>query len=436
MFYRPLRFLGGPLIRTIWVKKTTGSENIPASGPLILAANHTSYFDFLVLSAVFPRRIYWLAAEKFFRSPAWALLAYGTGQIKVDRLNQDKKATYVKALDLLKQGQVIGIFPEGTRSWSGQLLRAFPGVARLSLLADTPVLPAGLTGTYQILPRQKILPRFKKCSVSFGQLFQPAAHYPDYRPDQEDENRLQSLADDIMGQIGQLAGLPYGARDGAAAFFDVDNTVIDGLSLQILLKYLKQKRVIKATDYWRNLGGFILYKFGLLQNPSRLRASALGRLLQARSADQLGRLFKDCFEEKIKPRVWPGARRLIKGHQENQQPVYFVSASLIQLVEPLARYLGVNGWQASDPEIIAGRFTGSLRTRPPWSEEKSRIIKDLAQRHRLDLSQSYFYSDHISDLPALEAVGHPVLINPDRRLRRLGQKRDWPIIDKIALRRQ
>lgn len=447
MLYWLLKLVGGPILKRIWVREVRGLAELPAQGPLILAANHDSYFDFLVLAACLPRRVYFLAAEKFFTSPFWAPLAYGTRQIRVDRLDQDKSRTYEQALGHLRRGQIIGIFPEGRRSDDGRLAKGFPGAVRLSLMSGAPILPAGLTGTYQILPRQKRFPRLNKCVLTLGQLWQPSESYPDYQPAQESQTRLAALTEDLMARISRLveplsgpetagetvaAAKPSGRP--AIAFFDVDNTIVAGLTLQILMNYLKQQKVISARDYWRNIGGFILYKLGLLKNPAHLRSSALNRLLKSRAADSLDQVFARCFEEKIKPRIYPGAVKLIRQHQARGEEVILVSASMDRLVGPLAGYLGVDGWRASEPEVIDNRFTGRLKTRSPWREEKSRVIRELAERQGLDLSRCYFYSDHISDLPALETVGRPVGLNPDRSLRRICRARDWPVI-RLDLRK-
>ena len=158
MFYWLIKFILGPVIRFIWVSKAEGLENIPKEGGAIIAANHCSYLDFFVVPAVCRRRIFYLAAEKFFRRPLWAALMRLTGQIRVDRTAEDKKDVYEKVFAVLKQGRLLGIFPEGTRSADGRLQKAFPGTARFAITAKVPVVPVGIIGTYGIWPRKGRLP--------------------------------------------------------------------------------------------------------------------------------------------------------------------------------------------------------------------------------------------------------------------------------------
>lgn len=163
MFYFLLKILLGPLVRLIWVKKVTGLNNIPQSKvPLIIAANHSSYFDFIVLVATFPYRIRFLAAEVFYESLFWRPIMIFTGQIKVDRRKKDKSNVFKAVSDNLKKGRVIGIFPEGTRSRTGQLQRAYAGVAKFALKNKTNILPVAITGAYNVMSPHDKFPKFKK----------------------------------------------------------------------------------------------------------------------------------------------------------------------------------------------------------------------------------------------------------------------------------
>jgi 1-acyl-sn-glycerol-3-phosphate acyltransferase len=170
MFYYLLKFILGPISKLIWVKRIDGLINIPKSGPVIIAANHQSYFDFLLLVAVCPRRIYFLAGEVFFKKWWWRPLVKWTGQIRVNRDQKDKSASVNKAIDVLKNEQVLGIFPEGTRSKDGQLQKAYGGVVKLALKANAPIIPVGISGTYQIMSRHMNSPKFFKiASFKFGE---------------------------------------------------------------------------------------------------------------------------------------------------------------------------------------------------------------------------------------------------------------------------
>ena len=158
-----IRFFIGPIVRLIWVKEVTGLENIPTKGSVIIAFNHQSYFDFICFIAVAPRNIYYLSAEKFFEKPLWRLLLKITGQIPVARTSNDKRETHDIVHQYLDEGKMIGIFPEGTRANDNTtMLRAYPGVARYTIEKRTPVIPVGIIGTFEVLPRSENFPKFKK----------------------------------------------------------------------------------------------------------------------------------------------------------------------------------------------------------------------------------------------------------------------------------
>lgn len=152
-----------PVFKTFWIKEVAGLENIPKKGPAILAFNHESYFDFLCFLSIAPRNTFFLTAEKFFKSKLWKPVMILTGQIKVERLIHDKRGVHKRVSEYLKQGRVIGVFPEGTRSGDREnLLKGFPGVAKYAHKEKVPVIPVGIIGTFDIMSRNDSRPSFKK----------------------------------------------------------------------------------------------------------------------------------------------------------------------------------------------------------------------------------------------------------------------------------
>ncbi|MCB9802789.1 1-acyl-sn-glycerol-3-phosphate acyltransferase [Candidatus Nomurabacteria bacterium] len=168
--YFLLRFLFYLPIKLLWRVKINNQNNIP-DGNFILAANHNSYLDFIILFILFPRRISFLAAEKFFSSKIWKPIMEMTGQIKVDRNSHNKNDVYVKVGDVLRSGGVLGIFPEGTRSRNGCIGKAYSGVAKFAHEYNIPVLPIGIEGTFLAWPPENRFPKFKKCKINIGKVF-------------------------------------------------------------------------------------------------------------------------------------------------------------------------------------------------------------------------------------------------------------------------
>ena len=172
-----------PLAKLIWRPSVTGLENVPETGPVILASNHLSFADSLVIPIVAPRKVVFLAKSDYFRGggvkgslqKAWF---EGMGLIPVDR--DDSRAAIASldtALEVLGRGEAFGIYPEGTRSRDGRLYRGRTGVAHLALTAGVPIVPVGLTGTERLQPVGARLPRVVPITVRFGKPIEVAGRY-------------------------------------------------------------------------------------------------------------------------------------------------------------------------------------------------------------------------------------------------------------------
>jgi len=200
------RFLVAPLVRLIWVKKITGMENLPAGGPYIIAANHQSYFDFLTLWAVLPVKPHFLAAEKFYRSGFWRPIMEYTGQIRVDRENyspENRAEVWNKGTGVLKEGGVLGIFPQGTRSRTGEIEKTYVGVAKFALASKAPVVPIGIKGAFEVLPPAGSKLKFKKIiELHFGR---PMS----FMGEENDYQSCRGITNEIMAEIANLAGKEY-----------------------------------------------------------------------------------------------------------------------------------------------------------------------------------------------------------------------------------
>ena len=182
--------------------KVTGQENVPRQGPLIIVANHQSNLDPPLIGASVPRRVWFLAKQGVFRGPLahWFLTSYGA--FPLDREAADVRA-YRWALNKLAQGQAIAIYPEGTRS-RGAMRRAKPGIIRLALRAQAPLLPVGITGTERIGSWMRVVNPTGKIRVNIGEPF----HLPpiEGRPSAEE---LESLTDMVMRRIAALLPESY-----------------------------------------------------------------------------------------------------------------------------------------------------------------------------------------------------------------------------------
>ena len=149
--------------------------------------------------------------------------------------------------------------------------------------------------------------------------------------------------------------------------------------------------------------------------------------------ERVKRIIADTLQQVVGPITYKEAVELIEEHKDAGRRVYIVSAAPEEIVEPLARYLGAEGAIASQAAVSAGRYTGQL-LQVRLRARKGGDIRQIAESDRLDLTESWAYSDSATDLPMLEVVGHPVAVNPDRALRRIAQMRGWPVLRFEQLR--
>ncbi|MBI2138964.1 1-acyl-sn-glycerol-3-phosphate acyltransferase [Candidatus Woesearchaeota archaeon] len=215
MVYPLSRHILGWLFKR-WVKEIKGRENIPLRGRFIVCPNHTSYFDDvivpLIISPVTNKKVHNYVNRNYFRIPVLGrlLLSWG-GSIPVEVGNAaDKKKVNEKAFTLaqyhLKEKGIVGIYPEGHRSKDNELQKARFGAARLALTARVPVLPVGIQGAHEVLPKGRLFPRFrKKVVVSIGK----PLHFEKYYGKKDDTKTLEAATREIMQAIASLIGKRY-----------------------------------------------------------------------------------------------------------------------------------------------------------------------------------------------------------------------------------
>jgi 1-acyl-sn-glycerol-3-phosphate acyltransferase len=209
MMYSALHSVVPPLARAVWRPKVHGLDNVPAAGGVILASNHLSFADSIVIPCVVPRKVAFLAKSDYFTgsgvkgtlSRAWF---EGMGMLPVDR--DDNKAALASldtALQVLGRGEAFGIYPEGTRSRDGRLYRGRTGVAHLALTAGVPVVPVGLIGTDKLQPVGSRLPRVVPLTISFGAPIEVVGRFdgvPLGRARREVTDEIMSAIQDLSGQ--------------------------------------------------------------------------------------------------------------------------------------------------------------------------------------------------------------------------------------------
>ncbi len=215
----------------------------------------------------------------------------------------------------------------------------------------------------------------------------------------------------------------------AAAFFDLDRTLLRRSSALALAGPFREHGVIGRGQLAKAAAWQLLFAArGAGAETVRKAAEDGLMILKGLRVEELRALVADAMEPILKPLVYQEPLHLVARHREHSEPVYIVSATLQEIVEELARELGFDGAIGSTCEIVDGVYTGrSLRG--AHGEGKADAIRELAEREDLDLAASTAYSDSHTDLPFLEAVGNPVAVNPDRKLRRIARERGWPTLE-------
>ncbi len=211
-----------------------------------------------------------------------------------------------------------------------------------------------------------------------------------------------------------------------AAFFDLDKTVIAKASMVAFTRPLYREGLISRWLLLRALYGQLVYLY-LGADEARLERMKDAVLALTKGWDQqhIRSIVQEALNEVVEPIVFDEALELIREHQQAGRKVFIVSASPEEIVEPLAAYLGVDAFLGTRSEIDEdGRYSGRME-RYCFGPAKAVAMREIAEREGIDLAASYAYSDSATDLPMLEAVGHPVAVNADRELARAARERGW-----------
>jgi 1-acyl-sn-glycerol-3-phosphate acyltransferase len=201
----------GPLLLSAFRPWVRGLENVPKNGAVILASNHLSFIDSVFLPLVMERRMVFLAKSEYFTGKGikgWLtrLFFNGAGMLPIDRSGgKASEASLNTGLRVLAEGNVLGIYPEGTRSPDGRMYRGRTGVARMILEAHVPVVPVAMIDTEKVMPIGSKLPKVRRVGVVFGE----PLDFSRFEGLEGDRFILRSITDEIMYELNRLSGQEY-----------------------------------------------------------------------------------------------------------------------------------------------------------------------------------------------------------------------------------
>jgi 1-acyl-sn-glycerol-3-phosphate acyltransferase len=209
-----LKVLLGPLLKLLFRPRVEGGDHVPANGPVILAGNHLTFIDSVILPLISRRQVFFIGKDEYVtgrslkgRAMAWFFTA--VGMIPVDRDGgHGGVAALMTGRRVLEEGRVFGIYPEGTRSPDGRLYRGRTGIARLTLMTGAPVVPFAMIGTDRVQPGGRGLPRIgrgRRITVRFGE----PLDFSRYEGMDRDRYVLRAVTDEVMTEVMRLSGQEY-----------------------------------------------------------------------------------------------------------------------------------------------------------------------------------------------------------------------------------
>ncbi|HJU36389.1 MAG TPA: HAD family hydrolase [Gaiellaceae bacterium] len=215
----------------------------------------------------------------------------------------------------------------------------------------------------------------------------------------------------------------------AAAFFDLDRTLVRRSSALALAGSFRERGLISRWQMLRAAGWQLLFVARGASHEAVQRAAEGGlRVLAGSTPEAIRELVAEAMEPVLRPLVYAEPVRLLEQHRARGERVYIVSATLQEIVDAIAADLGFDGALGTICEVQDGRYTGRA-VRALHADAKAEVVREVAQAEGFDLADCTAYSDSHTDLPFLEAVGNPVAVNPDRTLRRIASDRGWPVLE-------
>jgi putative phosphoserine phosphatase/1-acylglycerol-3-phosphate O-acyltransferase len=210
----------------------------------------------------------------------------------------------------------------------------------------------------------------------------------------------------------------------SAAFFDLDKTLLAKSSGELYIRVLREQGLLSRWDVAKILATTVLYGLNLVR-PEGLMERAATRYEGEAEQDMID-FCEDWFDNTVSNYLYTEAVQRVRDHQEQGHVVALLTAATFYVAEPARRYLGIPHALCTRMEVENGRFTGRLVKPLCHGKGKLYWAIEFCGEHGLDLDTSYFYTDSIRDLAALEAVGNPRPVNADRPLLRIARRRGWP----------
>ncbi|MFW6113608.1 MAG: HAD family hydrolase [Actinomycetota bacterium] len=209
------------------------------------------------------------------------------------------------------------------------------------------------------------------------------------------------------------------------AFFDLDHTLLQGANGNLVVKYMVKTRRMGLDAIWKAVKFTVLYRMNMLPREEVYRWTF--RECGKYEMDELLLMLDEAYEMYIMPRLFEEGMECVADHRSKGHLTVIATAAGEYISEKVRVQLGADDKIAAVAEVKDNRLTDELHMPVPYGEGKAALARDYASLRGLDIGDCYFYSDSIADLPLLEAVGNPAVVNPQRRLKNIAEERGWPI---------
>jgi HAD superfamily hydrolase (TIGR01490 family) len=257
-----------------------------------------------------------------------------------------------------------------------------------------------------------------------------------FRPYRALRERFVLAGEAAAAAAEEEAGVRVAPDTRAAAFFDLDNTLLRGASIFYLARGLYARKFFQTSDVARFAYQQVRFRLGAehAEHVDQARAAALS-FIAGRSVAELQEIGEEVFEEHMAGKIWPGTLELARLHLDQGQRVWLVTAAPVEVATIIAKRIGLTGALGTVAEHVDGHYTGRLVGDLLHGPAKAEAVRALAVREGLELERCAAYSDSANDIPMLSLVGHPCAVNPDRPLRVHARERGWRIRDYRGRRR-
>ncbi|MEK7505388.1 MAG: HAD-IB family hydrolase [Patescibacteria group bacterium] len=399
----------------------SGLENLP-EGPALLTGNHQSFIDgFIVLFATripfiaitAPIKLaasagsFYLVLGAWFRRMGYFAIARDELEEAFYDYSVPRGAVVCKSVDALKRGETILIFPEGKREPKRHLLPFYTGAARIALESKVPVVSVILKNLDHFFPvgSKTLIP----CRISI-EIQKPVLLHEKFEDPVSATKYLEEMMERHLPRSydSKVAVVPSSKKRGA--FFDLDGT----------LTRLNISKLMVKQYLWKHPTPTALSRFGKFKLEAPFMRHLVffreyARLLSGFSPKALQEGLLDYLKQNKKMVFYEEMLELLKKHRERGDEVFVITEEPEALISSIEEFLGVPHF-ATKLEIKHGVFTGKIMGPINKDKRKREILEELANKHGLDLPQSFAYGNSWQDLDMLKAVGHPTLINPPRSL--------------------